>query len=221
MADPRVLVVEDEPSARGLLVAILEDDGCHVRAVADGPAALDAAKTFRPDLALVDTVLPGIDGTQVVRRLRQTGNIPIIFVTGADSPEDIRDGFRIGADDYILKPFDSEELSWRVRAVLRRSGQAVAEVWECGELVVDAGARSVALGGTQVPLTTTEFNLLAVLGRNRTRVVPKSQLLRQVWGSEADERRLEVHMSSLRRKLEAHGPRMIQTVRGVGYVLHP
>ena len=221
MADVRVLVVEDEPSARGLLVAILEDDGCHVCAVADGPAALEAAKTFRPDLALVDTGLPGIDGTQVVRRLRQTGNLPIIFVTGADSPEDIRDGFRIGADDYIVKPFDAEELSWRVRAVLRRTGHAVAQVWECGDLVVDEGIRSVAVAGTPVPLTATEFNLLGVLGRNRTRVVPKGQLLRQVWGSEADQRRLEVHMSSLRRKLEANGPRMIRTVRGAGYVLQP
>lgn len=221
MAEFRVLVAEDEPSARNLLVAILEGDGYTVRAVADGADALAAAPTFRPDLALVDAGLPGIDGAEVVRRLRQTGDLPIIFVTGADSAEDIRGGFRIGADDYIVKPFDPEELSWRVRAVLRRSGRAAAQAWECGDLVVDDGNRSVALAGAPVRLTATEFDILGVLGRHRTRVVPKAQLLRQIFGSDADGHRLEVHMSSLRRKLEAHGPRMIQTVRGAGYVLHP
>jgi two-component system OmpR family response regulator len=173
MAELRVLVAEDEPSTRNLLVAILEGDGYTVRAVADGADALAAASTFRPDLALVDNGLPGIDGPEVVRRLRQTGNLPIIFVSGADSAEDIRGGFRIGADDYIVKPFDPEELSWRVRAVLRRSGRAVAQAWECGDLVVDEGTRSVTMAGSPVSLTATEFNILGVLGRNRSRVVPK------------------------------------------------
>jgi DNA-binding response OmpR family regulator len=222
MAEQRVLVIEDDPSARGLLVTILEDDGYAVCAVADGPAALEAAETFRPDLALVDGGLPGgIDGAEVARRLRQMGNLPIIFVTGADSADDVHRGFRVGADDYIVKPFDPEELSWRVRAVLRRSGHAVAQVWECGDLVVDEGARSVVMDGSPVSLTATEFKMLAVLVRNRTRVVPKGQLLGQVWGYDADDHLLEVHMSSLRRKLEAHGPRLIQTVRGTGYVLRP
>jgi two-component system, OmpR family, response regulator len=221
MAELRVLVAEDEPSARNLLVAILEGDGYTVRAVADGAVALAAASTFRPDLALVDNGLPGIDGPEVVRRLRHTGNLPVIFVSGADSAEDIRSGFRIGADDYIVKPFDPEELSWRVRAVLRRSGRAVVQGWECGDLVVDEGARSVTMAGSTVLLTATEFNILDVLGHNRSRVVPKGHLVRQVWGSDADGHRLEVHMSSLRRKLEAHGPRLIHTIRGAGYVLHP
>ena len=221
MADVRVLVVEDEPSTRDLLVAILEDDGYTVCAVADGLAALDAVETFRPDLALVDGGLPGINGAEVARRLRQAGNLPIIFVTGANSAEDIHGAFRMGADDYILKPFDPEELSWRVRAVLRRSGHTVAQVWECGDLLLDEGAKLATRAGAPVALTATEFKLLGVLVRNRTRVVAKGQLLGQVWGYDSDDHLVEVHMSSLRRKLEAHGPRIIQTVRGTGYVMRP
>lgn len=221
MTGIRVLVVDDEPSARDLLVAVLEDDGYSVCAVADGPAALAEAAVFHPDLALVDAGLPGVSGVEVVRRLRQAGNLPIIFVTGADSADDIRGGFRMGADDYIVKPFDPEELSWRVRAVLRRSGHAVAQVWECGDLVVDDGAKSVTVAGSPVFLTATEFMMLKVLIRNRTRVIAKAQLLAHVWGYDADDHLVEVHMSSLRRKLEAHGPRVIQTVRSAGYVLRP
>jgi len=221
VAEQRVLVVDDEPSARDLLVAILKDDGYSVCAVADGAAALDAAATFKPDLALLDGGLPGIDGGEVARRLRQINDLPIIFVTGADAAADVHGAFRMGADDYILKPFDPEELSWRVRAVLRRTGHAVAQVWECGDLVLDEGTRTVTRAGAPVALTTTEFTLLGVLVRNRTRVVPKGQLLGQVWGYDADDHLLVVHMASLRRKLEIHGPRMIQTVRGMGYVLRP
>ncbi len=221
MAEEHVLVVEDELSARDLLVAILEDDGYKVCAVVDGSAALAVAGTFRPDLALLDGGLPGIDGAEVARRLRQAGDLPIIFVTGADSADDIRSGFKMGADDYIVKPFDPEELSWRVRAVLRRSGHAVAQVWECGDLVLDEGTRLVSRAGSPVPLTATEFKILGVLLRNRPRVVPKGQLLGQVWGYDADDHLVVVHMNSLRRKLEAHGPRIVQTVRGTGYVLRP
>lgn len=215
----RVLVAEDESATRQLLVAILEHDDYKVLAVADGPAALAAAETFRPDLALIDGGLPGIDGPEVARRLRQSGDLPIIFVTAADSLEAIRNGFRMGADDYIVKPFDPEELSWRVRAVLRRSGRAVTQVWEYEDLVVDERSQMVTRGGSRISLTATEFKLLGVLIRRRTRVVPRRQLIDQVWGYDADAHLLDVHISSLRRKLEAHGPRMIQTVRGSGYVL--
>src|SRR5688500_11107087 len=214
----RVLVVEDEPATRELLSAILRDDGYDVEAVADGRDALKVAANSRPDLVLLDCALPGSNGVDVARRLRQDSNLPIIFVTGADSTEDIREGFKVGADDYIVKPFDSEELSWRVRAVLRRSGRTVAQRWEFGDLVVDEGTRSATRAGELVPLTATEFDMLALLVRNRTRVVPKTQML-GLWGHGTDEHTLEVHMSSLRRKLEAHGPRVIHTVRGVGYVL--
>ena len=218
MAEIRVLVVEDERRARELLVAILEADGYEVLALEDGEAALTAAETFRPDLALLDCALPGSNGVDVARRLRHKGDVPIIFVTGADSTEDIRDGFRVGADDYIVKPYDSEELSFRVKAVLRRSGHSPAEVWEVADMVVDDGARTVTRSGNAVNLTATEFQMLGVLVRNRGRVVPKTQLIAQIWGYDADHV-LDVHMSSLRRKLEAHGPRLIHTVRGVGFVL--
>ena len=219
MAEIRVLVVEDEPSARDLLVALLEDDGYSVCAVHDGRTALELAVTFKPDLALLDGGLPGIDGAEVARRLRQAGDLPIIFVTGSDSAEAIHGGFRVGADDYIVKPFDPEELSWRVRAVLRRSGRAVTQVLEYADLEVDEGMQLVTRAGAPVPLTATEFKMLTVLVRNRTRVVSKGQLVKQVWGYDADAHVLEVHMSSLRRKLEAHGPRIIQTIRGSGYAL--
>jgi two-component system OmpR family response regulator len=217
----RALVVEDDASARSLLVSLLEDDGYEVRAVADGIAALDAVVTFQPDVALVDGSLPGLTGPELARRIRQGGNLPIIFVTGADSADDIHAGFRLGADDYVVKPFDPEELSWRVRAVLRRSGKFVAQAWECGDLVVDEGTMIVTRAGSPVELTAIEFKLLAVLIRSRTRVVPKAQLLNQVWGYEADDHLLEVHISSLRRKLEVRGPRMIRTIRATGYVLRP
>lgn len=221
MPDVRVLVVEDEPAMQQLLVAILERDGFEVCAVGDGPAALSAAETFKPDLALLDGGLPGMDGAEVARRLRHVGNLPIMFVTAAGSADDIHRAFRMGADDYVVKPFDLEELLWRVRAVLRRSGHTLAQVWESGDLVVDEPAQIVTRAGSPVSLTATEFKILAVLIRNRARVVPKGQLLGQVWGYEAEDHLLAVHIHSLRSKLEAHGPRMVQTVRGTGYVLRP
>ena len=221
MTELRVLVVEDERPARELLVAVLTDDGYTVCAVDDWSVAVETAHTFRPDLAMVDGLMHGGHGAEVVRGLRQAGNLPIIFVTGADSAEDIHGGFRMGADDYIVKPFDPEELSWRVRAVLRRAGHAVAQIWECGDLVVDEGTQSVTRAGVPVCLTATEFKMLGVLIRNRTRVVPKGQLLGQVWGYGADDHLIEVHMSSLRAKLEAHGPRIIRTIRSSGYILSP
>jgi two-component system OmpR family response regulator len=221
VAEVRVLVVEDEQECRDLLVAILENDGYKVGAATDRSSALEAVETFKPDLALIDGLMPGGHGVEVAHRLRELGDVPIIFVTAADSAEDIRTGFRIGADDYIVKPFDPEELSWRVRAVLRRSGHAVADVWECGDLVVDEGTHSVTRAGSPVLLTATEFKMLGVLVRNRLRVVHKGQLLSQVWGYEADDHLLDVHMCSLRRKLEVHGPRLIHTIRGTGYVLRP
>ena len=221
MTEMRVLVVEDEPPSRDLLVAILRADGYTVRAVEDGRSALDAAESFRPDIALLDGGLPGISGADLAGRLRMASDLPIIFVTGADSAEAVHRGFRVGADDYITKPFDPEELSWRVKAVLRRSGRAVQRLWTCGDLTVDDATLSVTRAGEAVALTATEFKLLRALIRNAERLVPKEQLLAEVWAKEADNHLLEVHMSSLRRKLEAHGPRMIRTVRATGYLLRP
>jgi len=221
VAQIRVLVVEDDLAARALLVAILENDGYEVVALAEGSAALVEVCSFKPDLAVLDNSLSGLTGGEVARRLRLTIDLPIIFVTAADSAEHICNGFRMGADDYIVKPFDPEELSWRVRAVLRRTGHAVAERWESGDLRVDEGGSSVTRAGSPIALTAIEFKLLTVLVRNRSRVVPTSRLVDQVWGYRAGPHLLAVHMSSLRRKLEAHGPRIIHTVRGNGYVVRP
>ena len=204
---------------RELLVTILRGDGYEVHAADEGLAALRSLGTFRPDLLLLDAGLPDVDGRSIARRIRQSSDVPIVFVTGADSPEEIRAGFRAGADDYVVKPFDPEELSWRVKAVLRRSGRPVNEMFEVADLLVDEASHSVTRGSASIPLTVLEFKLLGVLVRNRQRVVPKSQLLGEVWGYGGSDHVVEVHMSSLRRKLEAHGPRLIHTVRGVGYIL--
>jgi two-component system OmpR family response regulator len=219
LGDARVLVVEDDEAVRDLLVTILRADGYEVRADRDGLAALRSLRTFRPDLLLLDAGLPGIDGRSVARRVRESSDVPIVFVTGADSSEEIQAGFRAGADDSVVKPFDPEELSWRVRAVLRRSGRAVPEVLQAGDVVLDERSYLVTRAGVPVPLTVLEFKLLRVLLRQRQRVVPKSQLIGEVWGYEASDHVVEVHISSLRRKLEAHGPRLIHTVRAVGYIV--
>ena len=221
-SNAKVLVVEDDAPVRDLLVSILVDDGYDVRAVADGAQAVLAAAEFRPSLVLLDAGLPGIDGWTVARRLRQSGDVPIVFVTGSDSRDDVREGFRVGGDDYVVKPFDAEELSSRVRAILRRTGHSVPQVWEVDGLVVDGAARTVVRDGARVELTTMEFNLLEVLLRHRSQVISKQQLLHQLWGYDgSDDHVVEVHVSSLRSKLEAHGDRVIHTVRGAGYVLRP
>ena len=217
-------MAEDDQAVRDLLVETLTGDGYDVRAVADGAEVLAIAAELRPDLVLLDAGLPGVDGWSVARRLRQATDLPIIFVTGSDSPDAIRTGFDLGGDDYVVKPFDPEVLSARVKAVLRRAGRDVPEVWELDGLVVDRRDRSVTRNGQPVNLTTLEFNLLEQLVRNRSRVVSKQQLLAQVWGyggDVGDEHLVEVHMSSLRAKLEVHGSRVIHTVRGAGYLLRP
>ena len=220
----RVLVVEDDRRIRQLLVDLLLDDGYEVRAVNDGHDVLAATEEFRPNLVLLDGELPGVDGWEIARRLRQTSDLPIVFVTGSDSRDRVRAGFDAGGDDYVVKPFDPEELSSRVKAILRRSGNAVPQVWEVEGLVVDSGARSVTVNGVRVALTSLEFDLLEVLLRSRSQVVAKQRLLRRVWGYdevERDDHVVEVHVSSLRRKLEKHGSRLIHTVRGAGYILRP
>lgn len=217
----RVLVVEDEPGARELLRSLLESDGYQVRTVDNGHAALVEATTFRPHLALLDSGLPGLDGQTVARRLKEQSQVAVIFVSGADSPESRRGGLRAGADDYVTKPFDPEELSLRVRRVLERTGHKVARIWQVGDLVVDEAAQRVMRAGSEVMLTATELTLLYALGRRPGRPVTKRQLLEEVWGW-ADETSnvVESHISSLRRKLEAYGPSIIRTRRGIGYVLN-
>lgn len=218
---PRILVVEDDPAIAQAVAHALRGEGCQVRCEAGVFAAQAALDTFRPDLAIVDVRLPpGPDGLALARHLRTVDDLPIIFVTAADAPEERLAGFAAGGDDYLIKPFLMAELLARVGALLRRSGRLRSNLLVLGDLVIDEDARTVVRAGALLALTPTEFDLLLALARHQRKVLSKLQLLSQVWGYEAyDPNLVEVHISALRRKLEAHGPRIVHTVRGAGYVV--
>lgn len=216
----RLLVVEDESALRAAIAAALRDAGFVVAVAADGRGFQERVSGFRPDAAVLDVMLPGESGLVLARQLRAHGEIPVLFVTARDAVGDRLAGFDAGADDYIVKPFVLAELVARVRAVLRRAGRLTSAVIEVGDLLVDEDAATATRGGTPVPVTATELRLLVFLARNRGRTLSKTQLLTQVWGYDAyDPNLVEAHVSAVRRKLEATGPRLIHTVRGVGYTL--
>lgn len=194
-----------------------------MHACCDGSFPDSLVREFNPDLALLDVRLgSGPGGLAVARRLRATGDLPIIFLTAADAVEDRLSGFDAGAEDYVTKPFAMAELLARMRALLRRTRGLDNGVWGVGDLVVDEAAHRARRGDAELILTKVEFDLLVALGRNAGRVLSKGQLLADVWGfADYDPNVVEVAMSGLRRKLEGHGPRLVQTVRGVGYVLRP
>jgi two-component system, OmpR family, response regulator len=216
----RVVLVEDEEPVRQAIERALRRDGIAVTGFHDytEPARILAAA---PDLAVLDVRLPGGDGFELAGRLRAAQDLPIIFLTARDGVEDRLRGFGLGADDYLVKPFALEELLARIRAVMRRSGRLGAAI-EAGDVLVDEQAGLATRAGQPLELTPTELRLLAYLVRQRGLVLSKAQLLTQVWGYEAyDPNVVEVHISALRRKLEAHGPRIVDTVRGIGYRLSP
>ncbi|MCW2714849.1 MAG: winged helix family two component transcriptional regulator [Frankiales bacterium] len=218
---PRILVIEDDTPIGSALDVALRGEDYEVRVEPDGTSLNQIAEQFLPDLVVLDVRLPvGPDGLEMAALLRQRSSLPLLFLTAADSMQERLDGFAAGADDYLIKPFSMAELLARVRALLRRSGRLASSTWQVGDLVVDDDARSVVRSGVTLDLTRTEYDLLAVLARNVGRVLSKSRLLTEVWGFDAyDPNLVEVHMSALRRKLEVHGPRVIHTVRGAGYVL--
>ncbi|MFD1721333.1 response regulator transcription factor [Amnibacterium endophyticum] len=222
MPAARVLVVEDDALIRESVVAALTGAGFVVDSSADSRGVPARAADFRPDLALLDVMLPGpADGFALARALRRDRDLPVIFLTARDAGADRLAGFEAGADDYVVKPFIVEELVARVRAVLRRLGRVPA-VLDLGDLRIDEQAGEVLRGGAALDLTATEYRLLLYLARERGRILSKTQLLTQVWGYEDyDPNLVEVHVSALRRKLEEHGPRILHTVRGFGYVLRP
>jgi DNA-binding response OmpR family regulator len=212
----RVVVVEDEAAVREAVVAGLRREGFVARGYGD---AVDAGAIlgFAPDLAILDIRLPTGSGFALARRLRDRSALSIIFLTARDAVADRIEGLELGADDYVVKPFALEELLARVRAVLRRTGR-LATVLEAGELIIDESGGWAARAGRPIPLTATELRLLAFLVRHRGQALSKDQLLTQVWGYDAyDSNLVEVHVSALRRKLERSGPRVIDTVRGIGY----
>lgn len=220
---PRLLFIEDDPSLREAVGVALGRAGYEVRADPDGADLAETVVAFHPDLAILDVRLPTRDdGFDLAVRLRSMTEIPVLFVTAADDLEDRLRGFSVGADDYLVKPFAIAELLARVRAVLRRSGRLTSPTYEVCDLMVDEANRAVRRAGVEIPLTRTEFELLSLLARNAGHVFSKTQLLSLVWGFDGYDRNLvEVHVSALRRKLEAHGGRLIHTERGEGYVLRP
>ena len=216
-----MLVVEDDAPVRDALCGALTAEGYLVKACPDGLFPDSLVGEFDPDLALLDVQLgSGPSGLAVARRLRTAHDLPIIFLTAADAVEDRLAGFDAGAEDYVTKPFAMAELLARVRALLRRTGALDNGVWRVADLVVDEAARRVRRADADLVLTKVEFDLLVALGRTAGRVLSKGQLLADVWGfADYDPNVVEVAMSGLRRKLESHGPRLVQTVRGVGYVM--
>lgn len=216
----RILFIEDEPVIRDAVAAALTGAGYLVRFQADGARLGDLADSFRPDLAILDIMLPGPDGLSLARRLRARDDLPILFLTARDGLDDRLSGFAAGADDYLVKPFALSELLARVHALLRRSGRLRSVTLQAGDLVLDEAARAAWRAGQPLELTPTEFQLLAYLLARRGRAVSKAELLTQVWGyGSYDPNLVEVRISSLRRKLEACGPRIIHTARGHGYTV--
>ncbi len=219
MTSARILVVEDAEAINAAVCAALRGHGWAVLGRGDGRALEDDLREFRPDLVVLDVLLPGRDGFALLDVVRRSTRAGVVMLTARDGVPDRLRGLRGGADDYVVKPFVLAELVARVVAVLRRLGRTAGTV-RVGELVVDLESEDVRVGGLVVDLTATEQRLLRHLATHRGRVLSKTQILTAVWGYDAyDPNLVEVHVSALRRKLETRGPRVLWTVRGVGYVL--
>ncbi|WP_369799966.1 response regulator transcription factor [Modestobacter sp. Leaf380] len=224
--EARLLVVDDEPNIRELLSASLRYAGFEVATAADGQQALAVAAQFRPDLVVLDVMMPGLDGFGVVRRLRQNGtHTPVLFLTARDAAEDKVSGLTLGGDDYVTKPFSLDEVLARIRAVLRRS-QGARRVEESPRLVfadieLDEESHEVVKAGELISLSPTEFKLLRYLMSNPGRVLSKAQILDHVWNYDfnGEANVVESYISYLRRKIDTTEPRLLHTLRGVGYSL--
>jgi len=219
-----VLVVDDEPNIVDVIAMALRFQGFAVESAGTGADALAAVAAFRPDLIVLDVMLPDMEGFEVARRLGTgAARVPIVFLTARDATEDKVRGLTLGGDDYVTKPFSLEELVARIRSILRRAGLAEPESSRLvfADLELDEDAHEVSRGGAPVALTATEYRLLRYLMLNPRRVLTRAQLLEHVWQYDfgGDARVLETYVSYLRKKLDGHGPPLIHTVRGVGYVL--
>jgi two-component system, OmpR family, response regulator MprA len=219
---PRVLVVEDDLDIAGVLRRSLDKEGYEVRLAADGEAALDEAGVFEPDAVVLDLGLPKLDGVEVCRRLRADGDVPILILTARDAIDARVVGLDSGADDYLVKPFERDELLARMRALLRRRPPRGSAFMVVGDLRLNPDTREVFRGERQLDLTAREFELLEYLLRNARIVVSRQALLDEVWGYHpfAETNTVDVFISNLRRKLEEGGePRVLHTMRGAGYVI--
>lgn len=220
-----VLVVEDEQSLREPLVYILQREGFTVFEAADGPSAITQWKENKPDLILLDLMLPGMSGVDVCREIRTHSSVPIIMVTAKDSEVDKVVGLEIGADDYVVKPYSTRELLARIKAVLRRGigadARSSSSILEAGPIRIDMDRHAVTVNGDPLSLPLKEFELLEYLIENANRVLTRGQIIDRVWGSNyyGDTKTLDVHVKRIRGKIEPDpaNPRFLVTVRGLGY----
>ncbi|WP_084128251.1 response regulator transcription factor [Demequina sp. NBRC 110055] len=224
MANRRILVVDDEENLRTMLVAALRYEGYDVIQAADGAEGLKAVREHRPDLVVLDVMMPHVDGFQMCRRMRESGDrTPVIFLTARDSSTDKVEGLTIGGDDYLDKPFNLDELVARVEAVSRRVEHApsASSTYTVADLVLDDISHRVTRGGEEIQLSPTEYRLLQHLMRNVGRVLSRGQLLEAVWGYSPDDDPsvVETYIGYVRRKVDTHEPKLIHTIRGAGYTL--
>ena len=222
--DARVLIVEDDEEIAQVLQRSLRMEGYETRIASDGELALDMAADYIPDLVVLDLGLPKLDGMEVARRIRKSGDVPILMLTARDAIESRVDGLDAGADDYLVKPFERQELLARIRALLRRRPPRGAASLVVADLSLNPATHEVFRGERALELTQREFELLEYLMRNERIVVARQRLLEDVWGYDpfATTNTIEVFVSNLRRKLESGGePRLLHTIRGAGYVLRP
>jgi DNA-binding response OmpR family regulator len=218
----RVLVIEDDDEIADVLRRFLRQEGHDVRTATDGEQAIPAASEFVPDLVILDLGLPGIDGVEVCRRLRADGDVPILILTARTELENRVEGLDSGADDYLVKPFERQELLARIRALLRRRPPRGSASLTVADLSLNPDTRDVSRGDRRIELTNREFELLEYLMRNERLVISRERLLEEVWGYDpmAMTNTIDVFISNLRRKLEEDGePRLLHTKRGAGYVL--
>lgn len=219
----RILVVEDDEDIAAAVSRLLRAEGLETTVSVDGPTGISDCATFKPDVVLLDLGLPGMDGVDVARSLRESGfDAGIIAVTARDAKESTVEGLDAGLDDYVVKPFDRSELLARIRSVLRRRPPSGAAALVAGELVLDPDSQIGTISGRELALTKMEFEMLSYMVRNRGVVISRQRLLEDVWDYSpyAETNTIEVFVSNLRRKLEENGePRVLETVRGTGYVI--
>lgn len=222
---PRVLVVDDDPSLAEMLGIILRGEGMQVALCSTGSGALAVFREAKPDVVLLDVMLPGVDGVEVCRQIRAESHVPIVMLTARTDTTDVVAGLEAGADDYVNKPFKPQELVARVRARLRRGDDVEVEQLRLGDLTIDVNGHSVTRDGSPISLTPLEFDLLVALARKPWQVFTREVLLEQVWGYRhaGDTRLVNVHVQRLRSKVERDPdhPEIVVTVRGVGYKAGP